>query len=88
LVNSVLNCFQFSHLQRERDAAPNTADLFEIIRTMRSMQRLKPDLMSNDLIRKIPKVGVCAPSGSNMQRWCWRFLVIKDANIEKTVGGY
>jgi nitroreductase len=55
---------------------------------MRSMQRLKPDLMSNDLIRKIPKAGVCAPSGGNMQRWCWRFLVIKDANIEKTVGGY
>jgi nitroreductase len=55
---------------------------------MRSMQRLKPDLMSNDLIRKIPKVGVYAPSGGNMQRWCWRFLVIKDANIEKTVGGY
>ena len=70
------------------EESTDTADLFEIIRTMRSMQRLKPDLMSNDLIRKIPKVGVCAPSGSNMQRWCWRFLVIKDANIEKTVGAY
>jgi nitroreductase len=68
------------------DAAPNTADLFEIIRTTRSMRRLKPDLVPNDLIRKILEAGVCAPSGGNMQRW--RFLVIRDAKIKETVGAY
>ena len=36
------------------DAAVNTADLFEIIQTTRSMRRL---------------AGMCAPSGENMQRW-------------------
>jgi hypothetical protein len=35
------------------NAAPNSADLFEIIRTTRSMRRLKPDPVPNDLIRKI-----------------------------------
>jgi hypothetical protein len=35
------------------DAAPNTADPFEIIRTTRSMRRLKPDPVPNELIRKI-----------------------------------
>jgi hypothetical protein len=51
-------------------AAPNTADLFEIIRTTRSMRRLKPDPVSNELIRKIPETGVhrvaatCSAGGS------------------------
>jgi nitroreductase len=68
------------------DAAPNTNDLFEIIRTTRSMRRLKPDPVPNELIRKILEAGTCAPSGGNMQRW--RFLVIRDAEIKRTVGAY
>ena len=68
------------------DAARNTADLFEIMRTTRSMRRLKPDPGPNELIRKILEAGVCAPSGGNMQRW--RFLVIRDAKIKETVRAY
>ena len=67
------------------DAASNTADLFEIIRTTRSV-RLKPDPVPNELIRKILEAGVSAPSGGNMQRW--RFLVIQGAAIKQTVGAY
>jgi len=66
------------------DAASNTADLFEIIRTTRSMRRLKPDPVPNELIRKILEAGVCAPSGGNMQRW--RFLVIRDPKVKEAVG--
>jgi nitroreductase len=62
----------------------NAADLFEIARTTRSMRRLKPDPVPNELIRKILEAGVCAPSGGNMQRW--RFLLIRDAKIKETVG--
>jgi nitroreductase len=60
------------------------ADLFEIIRTTRSMRRLKPDPVPDALIRKILEAGACAPSGGNMQRW--RFLVVRDAAIKQTVG--
>src|ERR1700675_702700 len=63
-----------------------THDLFEIIRTTRSMRRLKTDPVPNELVRKILEAGVCAPSGGNMQRW--RFLVIRDASIKQTVGAY
>src|SRR5215467_13696165 len=59
-------------------------DLFEIILTTRSMRRLKPDPVPNELIRKILEAGVCAPSGGNMQRW--RFLVIRDPKVKETVG--
>jgi nitroreductase len=62
----------------------HSADLFEIIKTTRSMRRLKPDPVPNELIRKILEAGVCAPSGGNMQRW--RFLVIRDPKVKETVG--
>jgi nitroreductase len=65
---------------------PNTIDLFEIMRTTRSMRRLKSDPVPEALIHKILEAAVCAPSGGNMQRW--RFLVIKDAAIKKAVGAY
>jgi nitroreductase len=61
-------------------------DLFEVIRTTRSMRRLKPDPVPDELIRRILEAGVCAPSGGNMQRW--RFLVIRDAGIKRAVGAY
>ena len=62
----------------------HSTDLFEIIRTTRSMRRLKSDPVPNELIRKILEAGVCAPSGGNMQRW--RFLVIRDPKVKETVG--
>lgn len=60
--------------------------LFEIMQTTRSMRRLKPDPVPAGLIRKILEAGTSAPSGGNMQRW--RFLVIRDAEIKKTIGAY
>jgi hypothetical protein len=62
----------------------SATDLFEIMRTTRSMRRLKPDPVPSELIRKILEAGVCAPSGGNMQRW--RFLVIRDPKVKETVG--
>src|SRR5881394_1761899 len=60
--------------------------LFEIMQTTRSMRRLKPDPVPAALIRKILEAGTSAPSGGNMQRW--RFLVVRDPEIKKTVGSY
>ena len=45
----------------------HSTDLFEIIQTTRSMRRLKPDPVPNELIRKILEAGVSAPSGGNMR---------------------
>jgi nitroreductase len=68
------------------DKTAYTADLFEIIKTTRSMRRLKPDPVPGNLIRQILEADVCAPSGGNMQRW--RFLVIRDPQIKQRVGAY
>jgi len=63
-----------------------SADLFEIMATTRSMRRLKPDPVPEEIIRKILEAGTYAPSGGNMQRW--RFLVVKDAKVKAAVGAY
>ncbi len=61
----------------------DSTDLFEIMRTNRSMRRLKPDPVPDALIEKVLEAGVCAANGGNTQRW--RFLVIKDKAIKQAV---
>ncbi|WP_428540809.1 nitroreductase family protein [Rhodopila sp.] len=58
-------------------------DLFEIIRTTRSMRRLKPDPVPAELIRQILDAGIAAANGGNMQTW--RFMVIRDSSIKTEV---
>ncbi len=60
-----------------------STDLFEIIRTTRSMRRLKPDPVPPALIRQILDAGTAAANGGNMQTW--RFLVIRDLAIKQAV---
>ena len=67
------------------DAAADPG-LFEIIRTTRSMRRLKPDPVPDELIRQILEAGTCAPSGGNMQRW--RFLIVTDPKVKADVAQY
>jgi len=57
--------------------------LFDIIHTTRSMRRLKPDPVPDELIRRILEAGQCAANGGNFQPW--RFMVVKDPAIKKTV---
>jgi nitroreductase len=61
-------------------------DLFEIMRTTRSMRRLKPDPVPSALLRRVLEAGTCAASGGNMQSW--RFLVIRDATIKEAAGAW
>ena len=55
-------------------------DLFEIMRTTRSMRRLKPDPVPKALLTQILEAGTLAANGGNMQSW--RFLVIQDPAIK------
>jgi nitroreductase len=58
-------------------------DLFEIMETCRAMRRLKPDPVPDELVARILRAGISAPSGGNTQKW--RFLVIKDRKIKEGV---
>jgi nitroreductase len=61
-------------------------DVFEIMRTTRSMRRLKPDPVPDELIREILEAGLCAANGGNVQSW--RFMVIKDPETKQAVQRY
>ena len=58
-------------------------DVLDAIATTRSMRRLKPDPIPDDVIRTILEAAVHAPSGSNQQTWS--FIVIRDADIKKRI---
>jgi nitroreductase len=58
-------------------------DVFEIIGTTRSMRRLKPDPVPDDLVKKILLAGTAAANGGNNQTW--RFLVVKNPAIKQAV---
>jgi nitroreductase len=55
-------------------------DVFDIIHTTRSMRRLKPDPVPDELIVKILEAGLCAANGGNVQTW--RFMVVKDRQVK------
>ena len=57
--------------------------LFEIMYSLRSMRRLKPDPLSDELVWKLLDAAVRAPSGGNTQPW--RFLVIRDAETKRFI---
>jgi nitroreductase len=61
-----------------------TEDLFEIMRTTRSMRRLKPDPVPAGLLKQVLEAGTFAANGGNMQSW--RFLVIQDPAIKAAAG--
>jgi nitroreductase len=61
-------------------------DLFEIMRTTRSMRRLRTDPVPDNLLSKILECGTYAASGGNMQTW--RFLVIRDEKVKEAAGAW
>ena len=52
------------------------APLFEVLRTMRAMRRLKSDPVPRELLERIVEAGTWAPSGGNLQRYS--FVVVDD----------
>ena len=57
--------------------------LFEIMYSLRSMRRLKPDPVPDGLVWKVLDAAIRAPSGGNTQPW--RFLVIRDAETKRFI---
>src|SRR5438270_12045006 len=55
--------------------------LFEALRTCRTVRRLRPDPVPDELLRKILTAATWAPSGGNRQPW--RFLVVRDAERKR-----
>lgn len=61
-----------------------TADLFDVIATNRSIRHFRPDPVPEAHLQRIVEAAIRAPSGSNRQNW--RFLVLRDAAVRAQVG--
>jgi nitroreductase len=59
-------------------------DLFELMRTCRTVRRLRPDPVPDDLLHKVLTAATWAPSGGNRQPW--RFLIVRDAQLKRRLG--
>jgi nitroreductase len=58
--------------------------LFEAIYTARSIRRLKPDPIPEDLIDNILDTAIRAPSAGNAQNWA--FVVVRDPALRRGLG--
>ena len=58
-------------------------DLFNLIKTRRSIRRFTDKPVSDDLIIKVIEAGTWAPSGKNNQPW--KFAIIKDKDLKEQV---
>ena len=58
-------------------------ELFEVMFSTRSLRRLKPDPVPDEVIYKVLDAGIRAPSGGNTQHW--RFVVVKDPPVKQQV---
>src|SRR5437899_11310433 len=58
--------------------------LFEAIYSARSIRRLKPDPVPEELITAVLDAAIRAPSGDDAQGWA--FLVVRDAEQRRQLG--
>jgi len=59
-------------------------ELYEAMRTLRAVRRLRPDPIPNDVLRRVLEAATWAPTGGNRQ--AWRVVVVKDAPRKQRLG--
>jgi nitroreductase len=60
-------------------------DIFEIIKTRRSIRKFSREPVPDEIINRIIEAGTWAPSGLNNQPW--KFAVIKDKELKTKISG-
>lgn len=58
-------------------------DVFEIIKTRRSIRKFTDEPVPDEIVNKIIEAGIWAPSGMNNQPW--KFAVIKDSELKNKI---
>ena len=61
-----------------------TMPLEEAIETQRSIRRLKPDPVEDELVIRLIELALKAPTGSNAQNW--EFVVVRDRAVKERLG--
>ena len=59
-------------------------EVYQCIRTRRTIREFKPDPIPEDLVHRILQAGRWSPSSSNTQ--CWHFIVVQDRDTLTSLG--
>jgi nitroreductase len=58
--------------------------LYEAMRTLRAVRRLRPDPIADDVLRRVLEAATWAPTGGNRQPW--RVIVVKERTRKEPLG--
>jgi nitroreductase len=58
--------------------------LYETMRTLRAVRRLRPDPIADDVLRRVIEAATWAPTGGNRQPW--RVIIVKERAIKERLG--
>src|SRR6267154_5635064 len=58
--------------------------IYETMRTLRAVRRLRPDAIPDDVIRRVLEAATWAPTGGNVQPW--RIVAVKDRALKEPLG--
>ncbi len=61
-------------------------DVYEAMRTLRAVRRLKPDPVPDAALRRVLEAATFAPTGGNAQPW--RVVVVRDAEKKRRLGAW
>jgi nitroreductase len=61
-----------------------TIELYEAMRTLRAVRRLRPDPVPDAVLRRVLEAASWAPTGGNAQPW--RAVVVRDAAAKRRMG--
>lgn len=56
-------------------------DFLEVVKTRRSIRRYKPDMVSDETIRRLIDAACHAPSADDVQPW--EFIVVRDRHVKE-----
>ncbi len=65
-------------------AAGEAFELYEAMRTLRAVRRLKPDPVPEPVLHRVLEAASWAPTGANLQPW--RALVVSDPALKRELG--
>ena len=59
-------------------------DVYEAMRTLRAVRKLRPDPIPADVLRRVLEAATWAPTGGNRQPW--RIVTVLDSGLKKRLG--
>jgi nitroreductase len=70
--------------EREGEIKMQEMGIYETMRTLRAVRRLRPDAIPDDVLHRVLEAATWAPTGGNVQPW--RIVVVKERALKEPLG--